>query len=315
MKKQLTLIFAGTPAFAVPTLAALVNAHYPVQVVLTQPDRPAGRGQHLTASPVKEFALSAGLAILQPETLNDPKIIAQLQAYAPDVIIVVAYGLLLPQAVLGIPKYGCLNVHASLLPRWRGAAPIQRAIAVGDELTGVSIMRMEAGLDTGPVYLRAISPIYETTTSSQLQTELACLGAQSLLEVLVGIDNPHFQPVPQLEVKATYAKKISKAEGEINWQMAANTIARHVRAFEQWPGMQSSLAGQKIKIHQAHVFTQIHAVHPGTILSSTPDALIVACGQASLAITKLQLPNRAIQSFQQIKQARARLFAPGQCFE
>jgi methionyl-tRNA formyltransferase len=247
--------------------------------------------------------------------LNNANMITQLQAYAPDVIVVVAYGLLLPQAVLDIPKYGCLNVHASLLPRWRGAAPIQRAIAAGDALTGICIMRMEAGLDTGPVYLRAVCPIDEATTSSQLQTTLASLGAQTLLEVLLGIDNANFHPVPQLEVKATYAKKISKAEGVINWQMTADTIARQVRAFEQWPGMHSTLAGQKIKIHQAHVLTQTHTAHPGTILSSSSDVLIVACGQDSLAITKLQLPNRAIQSFQQVKQANATLFALGQCFE
>jgi methionyl-tRNA formyltransferase len=315
MKKPLKIIFAGTPAFAVPTLEALVKSHYQVQAVLTQPDRPAGRGQHVTASPVKTFALNAGLMILQPEALRDPAIISQLQAYSPDLMIVVAYGLLLPQTVLDIPKYGCINVHASLLPRWRGAAPIQRAIAAGDALTGVSIMRMEAGLDTGPVYLRAVCPIDETITNTLLQEELAQLGATSLLEVLSGIENPNFLPVPQIESKVTYAKKISKAEGIIDWQMTAETIARLIRAFDPWPAMQSSLAGSMIKIRQAHVITQAHCAHPGTIISSEEDALWVACGHDVLAITQLQLPNRATQSFQQIRQAFASLFASGQSFQ
>ena len=248
----LRVVFAGTPAFAVPPLEALLGAHHVVGV-LTQPDRPAGRGRSLTASPVKQVALARGLPVLQPERLRgDPvaleSTLAQLRHWAPDVIVVVAYGLILPQAVLELPRLGCLNIHASLLPRWRGAAPIQRAILAGDATSGISIMQMDAGLDTGAVLLTGAVPIGGQTTADDLHDVLAQLGARLILEALAACEAGGAQPVPQPATGVTYAEKLSKAESLLDWSLPAAQLDRRIRAFHPWPGAETRMAGEPLKL-------------------------------------------------------------------
>jgi methionyl-tRNA formyltransferase len=282
------IIFAGTPAFAVPCLRA-AHAQHEVVAVYTQPDRPAGRGRGLTPSPVKLEAIQRGIPVLQPLSLKKKSTQDALREMQPDVMIVVAYGLILPQAVLDIPQYGCWNVHASLLPRWRGAAPIQRAIEAGDDETGVCLMQMEAGLDTGPVLLAQSLPIGPDDTGGQLHDRLSDLGAQVLRDALgllrAGIRLP---PHPQSDVGVEYAHKLDKAEAKLDWALPAEVLARKVRAFNPWPVAEAQVAGERLRIHGAVAVDLSHAAAPGTLLAASRQGLDIACGAGVLRLRVVQ---------------------------
>ena len=293
------IAFAGTPEFAVPPLAALCRAApaHAVVGVLTQPDRPAGRGQKLAQSPVKQYALAQGLPVAQPPTLRDEAGRAPLRDWAPDLLVVVAYGLILPPAALAIPRLGCLNIHASLLPRWRGAAPIQRAVLAGDAETGVAIMRMEAGLDTGPVLRTRRVAIGPRTTSGSLHDVLAALGAAELMEAVAQLDAGEARFEPQPAEGVTYAAKIDKAEARLDWREPAAALDRRVRAFDPWPVAEARLGEEPLKILQARPLDDAVAargagVAPGTVLGLRDGALQVACGEGVLAIERLQRAGR-----------------------
>ncbi|WP_133000312.1 methionyl-tRNA formyltransferase [Luteimonas arsenica] len=282
------IVFAGTPEFAVPSLrAACTKAE--VVAVYTQPDRPAGRGRGLQASPVKLEALSRGIPVLQPETLKGPASRDALRALKPDLMVVVAYGLLLPQAILDIPEDGCWNVHASLLPRWRGAAPIQRAIEAGDAQTGVCLMKMEKGLDTGPVLLSQSLAIGEDETGGRLHDRLAELGAQVLADGL-GLLRAGIRPMPRPQPAegVTYARKLDKAEAKLDWSQPAEVLARKVRAFNPWPVAEAVLAGERVRIHGAIAVDANAGAVPGTLLAGGREGLDVACGEGALRIRVLQ---------------------------
>lgn len=277
------LIFAGTPEFAAIALQAIVAAGHEVVLVLTQPDRPAGRGMALQPSAVKKVALEHGIEVFQPLTLKDAEAQAKIAAVGAEVMVVAAYGLILPQVVLDLPRYGCINIHGSLLPRWRGAAPIQRALLAGDAETGVCIMQMEAGLDTGPVLLRGAFPIEASDTTATLHDRLAALGATLVVEALGKLPLP---AEPQPAEGVTYAHKIEKAEALIDWSKSDAELDRHIRAFNPFPGAQALFGGQTVKIWQAR---PIEAVgENGTILAIDRSILVVACGKGALAIGELQ---------------------------
>ena len=282
------IVFAGTPEFAVPSLRAAA-AHGEVVAVYTQPDRPAGRGRALAASPVKREAVARGIPVFQPQTLRDAAAREQLRALQPDLMVVVAYGLILPRAVLEIPRFGCWNVHASLLPRWRGAAPIQRAIQAGDPETGVCLMQMEAGLDTGPVLLERRTPIGAEETGGQLHDRLAELGAQVLADGL-GLLRAGIRPVPrpQPEEGVTYAHKLDKAEARLDWSRPAAELARTVRAFHPWPVAEARVAGERLRIHAATALDLDHAAAPGTLLGASREGIDIACGQGVLRLRTVQ---------------------------
>jgi methionyl-tRNA formyltransferase len=283
--------FAGTPEFALPALEALLRFHEVVGV-LTQPDRPSGRGRQMRASPVKTLAEARQLPLLQPATLREEAPQAALAAWKPEVLVVVAYGLILPPAVLAVPRHGCLNIHASLLPRWRGAAPVQRAILAGDELTGVSIMQMDAGLDTGPILLMKEVGIGADETGGSLAATLARVGAEALLEALEGIRTGTLAAHPQPGEGVTYAAKIEKSEARIDWRLEAARIARQVRAFDPWPIAETVLNGQRLRIHSAAIMPVKDAKSsvPGTIVSVNDDIMLVQCGQGLLGVRKVQKP-------------------------
>jgi methionyl-tRNA formyltransferase len=278
--------FAGTPEFAAVALRALLAAGFEVPLVLTQPDRPAGRGQKLVASPVKQVALAHGIPVHQPEKLRDPATHAPLVAAAPDVLVVAAYGLILPQAVLDIPRQGCINIHASLLPRWRGAAPIQRCIETGDAESGVAIMQMEAGLDTGPVLLMEAVKVGPGDTAATLHDTLAALGGRLIVEALRQLDT--LPPQPQPATGVTYAHKIEKAEAAIDWTQPAAVIERRIRAFDPFPGCTAILGDETLKIWRA--LPANGAGQPGEILAVAPEGITVACGQGALQLVELQRP-------------------------
>ena len=284
------IIFAGTPDFAASALAALLNnAGNEIVAVLTQPDRPAGRGMQLTASPVKQLAGKHGLMVLQPTTLKTPEIQQQLAALHADIMIVAAYGLILPQVILDMPKFGCLNIHASLLPRWRGAAPIQRAILAGDRETGITIMQMDQGLDTGAMLLKKRCPITETDTAASLHDTLAQLGARSIVEALQMVHRGELLPTPQDNDFATYAGKLSKAEARIDWTQTANQIERMLRAYNPFPGAFSEINATPIKIWRATVVNEISGL-PGSIIQADKEQFLVACGRGGLRLEILQRP-------------------------
>ncbi len=280
------LIFAGTPEFAAQALAALIAAGHDIALVLTQPDRPAGRGMKLKASPVKELALRHGLRVEQPERLKDPAAWAPIRAAQADLMIVAAYGLLLPQGVLDIPRLGCVNIHASLLPRWRGAAPIQRAIEAGDTETGITLMQMDAGLDTGAMLSKAVLPIAADDTAGSLHDKLAALGAREIVALLPRLEAGAVRAEPQDERLATYAKKIDKAEAAIDWRRPAPELERRIRAFNPVPGAQAQLAGATVKLWRARPAEG--QGEPGEIIGVGRDAITVACGEGALDLIELQ---------------------------
>lgn len=308
----LRIVFAGTPDFAAQHLKALLESAHQVVAVYTQPDRPAGRGKKLHASPVKQLAESAAVPLLQPATLRGDTEVAQLSALKPDVLVVVAYGLILPQAILDVPRLGCLNVHGSLLPRWRGAAPIQRAVEAGDEQSGVTIMQMDAGLDTGNMLATAKCPIGPTTTSASLLDDLAGLGAPLLLKVLNDLPTYLSNAISQQDSEKTYADKILKSEAQINWRQTAGTIARSVRAFNPFPICFTTLGEQRLKVWEASVVScPDHQQTPGVIAAASREGIVVWCGQDQLNITRAQLPGGKVLSVDQILSGKSEQFAPG----
>lgn len=277
------LIFAGTPEFAAQALRAIVAAGHDVAMVLTQPDRPAGRGMSLQPSAVKKVALENGIEVFQPLTLRDAEAQAKVAAVGAEVMVVAAYGLILPQVVLDMPRFGCINIHGSLLPRWRGAAPIQRALLAGDVETGVCIMQMEAGLDTGPVLLRGAFPINASDTTATLHDRLAELGARLIVEALGKLPLP---AEPQPADGVTYAHKIEKAEALIDWSKSAAELDRHIRAFNPFPGAQALFGGQTVKLWQATPVAGDGEI--GTILAVDRSSVVIACGEGALAVSELQ---------------------------
>ena len=292
MDQSLAVAFAGTPDFALPALEAIAASRHHLAVIYTQPDRPAGRGRRLAASPVKERGLVLGLPIQQPQTLRDAAAPAALAAFAPDVMVVVAYGLLLPPAILGLPRFGCLNIHASLLPRWRGAAPVARAIMAGDAMTGVCIMRMEAGLDTGPVMLRHEVPIGARETAGELQARLAAEGARLIVPALDALAEGNARFEPQDAAHATYAHKLQKSESRLSWREPARVLERRIRALNPWPIAETTLDGAQLRIYEADVVAAQSGSVPGTILRAGADGIVVMTAEEALAIRRLQLPGR-----------------------
>ncbi|HWM68028.1 MAG TPA: methionyl-tRNA formyltransferase [Steroidobacteraceae bacterium] len=292
----LRVAFAGTPDFALSAFHALVGSRHTVVGVLTQPDRPKGRGRQLAASPVKLAALERGIPVSQPVTLKTEVDRADLAAWQPDVLVVVAYGLILPRAALDLPRLGCVNIHASLLPRWRGAAPIQRAILAGDAQTGVSIMRMDVGLDTGPVFLERTVAISPAETGGSLHDRLAAEGASAVVEVLDELAVDRVRSTPQRENGVTYAAKIDKSEAQIDWSRSAVEIERRVRAFNPWPIAETRLDGEQLRIYAANAIdgdNEPNVGENGQIVDVLREgAIIVACGRGRLALTELQRPGR-----------------------
>lgn len=305
------IVFAGTPEFAASHLAALLHAGIKPVAVYSQPDRPAGRGQQLQMSPVKQLALQRGIAVEQPVSLKTADAQAVLRNYQPDLLIVVAYGLLLPQAVLDIPRHGCVNVHGSILPRWRGAAPIQRALLAGDRETGVDLMRMEAGLDTGPVLASARTAISDRDTGSSLHDRLAALGAELLVQQLPALLRGELVPQQQNDALATYAKKLEKAEAVIDWSRTAVEIDRQIRAFDAWPVAQTTLGAETLRIGFSQLSNHTSNAAAGTIIEQQADALLVATGAGVLAITELQWPGGKRLPVKEILKARASQLAVG----
>lgn len=282
------IVFAGTPEFAVPCLRAAAQGGE-VVAVYTQPDRPAGRGRGLQASPVKQVAQELGFPVLQPETLRDEAAQAQLREFAPDLMVVVAYGLILPRKVLKIPAHGCWNVHASLLPRWRGAAPIQRAIEAGDAETGVDLMQMEAGLDTGPVLLQRRTAIGESETGGQLHDRLSVLGAEALAEGLALLREGRLPPArAQPKAGVTYAHKLDKAEAKLDWSQPAIALARKVRAFNPWPVAEAQVAGERLRIHEAVALPAVFVSEQGRIVAADKRGIDIACGEGALRLLRVQ---------------------------
>jgi methionyl-tRNA formyltransferase len=290
----LKLGFAGTPDFAVPALEALAAGHR-ICAVFTQPDRPSGRGRELHMSPVKRRALELGMTVHQPATFKVPEALEMLHAAQVDALIVVAYGLILPASALCIPRWGCINIHASLLPRWRGAAPIQRALLAGDSVTGVTIMRMEAGLDTGPMLASRRVSIEARDTAKTLHDRLASLGAQLVVETLDGLRSGRVHEAAQPADGVTYAAKIDKAEAQIQWQRSAEEISRQVRAFNPWPMAETRFNGEQLRIWAAEPIESPalnRTASVGSVLTAAPEGIDVACGSGILRILKLQLAGR-----------------------
>ena len=280
------LIFAGTPEFAATALQGLIAAGHDIALVLTQPDRPAGRGMQLKPSAVKMVALAHGLAVAQPPTLKDLEAQERLRAAAADVIVVAAYGLILPPAILALPRLGCLNIHTSLLPRWRGAAPIQRALLAGDGDTGITIIQMDAGLDTGAMLLKKNIPIAADDTAQTLRDKLAPLGAEAIVEALDLLRQKRLAPEAQDDTLATYAAKLSKDEARVNWHRPAVEIARAVRAYNPYPAAFTMLFGESLKLWAASAIAGDGV--PGTVLVADKFGIVVACGAGALCITELQ---------------------------
>lgn len=305
------IIFAGTPEFAVPALEALIHSSHQVVAVYTQPDSQQGRGKILTASPVKQLALTHHIEVQQPLHFKDETTLTTLRSYQADMMIVAAYGLILPTTVLNSFRFGCINVHASLLPRWRGAAPIQRAIIAGDTKTGISIMQMEKGLDTGPYYIQTTCEILKEDTAETLQDRLANLGARTLIENLENIFKQTHAPITQDESLVTYAHKLEKQEAEIHWNESAEIIERKIRAYNPWPIAFFKLQGETIRVWQALVIGSSNHTTPGTILSADKNGIVAACGKNNLCLTQLQFPGGKRLEVQAILNSRKEWFTPG----
>ncbi|MGR5353662.1 methionyl-tRNA formyltransferase [Vibrio sp. DNB22_19_2] len=311
MSQSLRIVFAGTPDFAARHLAALLSSEHEVIAVYTQPDRPAGRGKKLTASPVKTIALEHDIPVYQPENFKSDEAKQELADLNADIMVVVAYGLLLPQAVLDTPKLGCINVHGSILPRWRGAAPIQRSIWSGDAETGVTIMQMDIGLDTGDMLKIATLPIEATDTSASMYEKLAGLGPDALIDCLLDIAAGKAEPVKQEDELANYAKKLSKEEARIDWNNDAAHIERCVRAFNPWPMSHFETAENSIKVWQSRVAEQISNKPAGTIVQADKTGIYVATGKGVLVLEQLQVPGKKAMSVQDILNSRASWFEVG----
>lgn len=311
----LNIVFAGTPDFAAYHLTALLNSQHKVITVYSQPDRPAGRGKKLQASPVKQVALAQEIPVQQPLNFKRAEDREFLAALEPDVLVVVAYGLILPQTVLDIPKFGCINVHASLLPRWRGAAPIQRAVEAGDEVSGVTIMQMERGLDTGPMLNKVTCEIDPHETGGSLHDKLQTIGAPALITTLNQLSRGQIRPETQDDSQANYAHKIEKEDLVIDWQQPGLVLARRIRAFNPFPICFSFLADTRIKIYSAESIDQ-HTDHaPGTITSFDKRGVLVACGEGALLVTELQLPGKKPMTAAQLLNGYKEMFAPGGQFQ
>lgn len=308
---KLKLIFAGTPDFAARHLAALLSSDHEVVAVYTQPDKPAGRGQKLTASPVKELALAHDLPVYQPASLRKEEAQTELAALGADLMVVVAYGLILPKVVLDTPRLGCINVHGSLLPRWRGAAPIQRSIWAGDAETGVTIMQMDAGLDTGAMIRKMSCPIAADETSASLYDKLAELGPQALVDTIDAMAAGDTAAEAQDDVLANYAEKLSKEEARIDWSMDAAAIERCIRAFNPWPISWFEVADQTVKVWQAEVITQDHGQRAGTLLKADKQGIDVATGKGVLRLLTLQPPGKKAMSVTDLLNSRRDWFEPG----
>ena len=311
MSKPLRIVFAGTPDFAARHLAALLSSEHEVIAVYTQPDRPAGRGKKLTASPVKNIALENGIAVYQPENFKSDEAKQQLADLNADLMVVVAYGLLLPEVVLDTPKLGCINVHGSILPRWRGAAPIQRSIWAGDEHTGVTIMQMDVGLDTGDMLKIATLPIEASDTSASMYEKLAGLGPNALIECLNDIAQGNAVATKQDDSQANYAKKLSKEEAKIDWSDAAEHIERCVRAFNPWPMSHFTAADNSIKVWQSRVAEGSSDKPAGTIIQADKSGIYVATGNGVLVLEQLQIPGKKAMPVQDILNARSSWFEVG----
>ena len=303
------IVFAGTPEFAAEHLKALLGTQHQVIAVYTQPDRPAGRGHKLMPSPVKQLAVEHGIPVYQPATLRAPEAQAELAALQPDLMVVVAYGLILPQVVLDTPRLGCINSHASLLPRWRGAAPIQRAVQAGDDESGVTVMQMEAGLDTGPMLLKVSTPIAPSDTGGSLHDRLAALGSQAVIQAVDALAAGTLTGEVQDDSLANYAHKLNKDEARIDWSRPAVELERQVRAFNPWPICHSTLNGEPLKVLAANLGEG--SGQPGQILAASKDGLTVACGEGALRLTRLQLPGGKPLNFADLYNSRREQFAPG----
>ncbi|MCM2678064.1 methionyl-tRNA formyltransferase [Echinimonas agarilytica] len=311
---SLRIVFAGTPDFAARHLQALINSEHHIAAVYTQPDRPAGRGKQLQASAVKQLAEQHNIEVCQPASVKSDEAQQQLAQFNADIMVVVAYGLLLPVAILETPRMGCINVHGSLLPKWRGAAPIQRSLQMGDAETGVTIMQMDIGLDTGDMLHTSACAIEATDTSASLYDKLAQLGPQALLEALNGLAAGTLQAIAQDDAQATYASKLTKAEANINWQLSAEQIDRNIRAFTPWPGSQTKMGEHLIKVHAAHPVAKQHSTAPGTILAASKEGIDVATQNGALRLIKIQLPGKKPLAVADVLNSRADWFAPGLCF-
>jgi methionyl-tRNA formyltransferase len=311
---MMKIVFAGTPEFAVPLLQALIHSTHEIIAVYTQPDRPAGRGQHLHASPIKLLALQHHLTLFQPKSLRDVSAQQQLHDLNADLMIVAAYGLILPQVVLSLPRLGCINVHASLLPRWRGAAPIQRAILAGDIETGITIMQMDVGLDTGTMLHRIPCAITANDTAQSLHDRLASLGASALLQVLPAIEMQTLNPVIQNEAHACYASKITKEEACIDWHKTTSEIDRAVRAYTPFPIAYSFLDNQLVKIWEAEIIFCSHQQVPGAIVQTNATGIDVATGDGVIRLKKLQLAGGKALHTHELLNSRAAMFAVGKKF-
>jgi methionyl-tRNA formyltransferase len=290
---KLKVIFAGTPDFSAVALQALLDSQHQVIAVYTQPDRPAGRGRKLTASPVKELALQHDIPVYQPASLKDEQAQRELDDLQADVMVVVAYGLILPEAVLSAPKYGCLNIHASILPRWRGAAPIQRAILAGDEQSGVTIMQMDKGLDTGDMLTISRCRIEASDTGSRLHDRLADMGALALMQTLSDIEADRLQPVAQDDAQATYAHKLDKQEALINWQDEAAAIVRKIQAFNSWPVAYTDYNGQSLRLWQARFIAQdTSGLSAGQVIAESPEGIDIVASNGIVRVLELQMPGK-----------------------
>lgn len=305
MSEKLNVIFAGTPDFAARHLQALIDSEHNIIAVYTQPDRPAGRGKKLQASAVKQLALENELPVLQPASLKDESAQSELSALNADLMVVVAYGLLLPQVVLDTPKLGCINVHGSLLPRWRGAAPIQRSIWAGDENTGVTIMQMDIGLDTGDMLKKVSLPIEATDTSATMYDKLAKLGPQAMLDTITEMAQGTATAEPQNNELANYAEKLSKQEAQLDWNKTADALEREIRAFNPWPMSYIAIPDHNIKVWQANVIESEHTFDAGTIIETNKHGIQIATADNILNITQLQPPGKKAMSAQDFLNARA----------
>ena len=315
MSKALRIVFAGTPEFAAIHLQSVLDSEHEVIAVYTQPDRPAGRGRKLTPSPVKELALQHDIPVFQPKSLRNEEAQKELAELKPDLMVVVAYGLLLPQEVLDTPVHGCINVHGSILPRWRGAAPIQRAVAAGDKESGVTIMQMDKGLDTGDMLLKVTCPIENTDTSQNLYDKLAELGGPALQQTLEMIAKGSLQPEKQDDSLATYAHKMTKEEGQVDWSKTAFELDCQVRGFNPWPVawmlQDAEQADKRTRIWEAEALEEDVTDAPGTILRASREGIDVACGKGALRLKKLQLAGSKAMGVLDLLNSRSEMFKPG----